>query len=134
MSVSGCTVLPCALDMHIKGARAALTMFSALNPRMACCCVQSQKVAKHLAEAGLHAEAVASVLLHLLQQPPVNLGVACVSASGHVPRHPLYALPLRRRVTQLGYPPVDGFRHAVPPPEKRVEVVARVHPAELPKH
>ena len=27
-------------------------------------------VAKHLAEAGLHAEAVASVLLHLLQQPP----------------------------------------------------------------
>ena len=22
------------------------------------------------------------------------------------------ALPLRRRITQLGYPPVDGFRHA----------------------
>ena len=47
-----------------------------------------------------------------LQHPPVDLGVARVSTCGHVPRHPVNALPLRRRITQLGYPPVDGFRHA----------------------
>ena len=57
------------------------------------------KVAKHLAEAGLHAEAVASVLLHLLQQPPINLGVAGVSTSGHV-------------VAELGDAAVDRLRHA----------------------
>ena len=74
------------------------------------------------------------------------------------------ALPLPRRITQLGYPPVDGFRHAaqlvgvglaflakapvreplveslgfdellVPSAEKGVEVVRGIHPAELPKH
>ena len=65
-----------------------------------------------MAEAGLHAEAVASVLLHLLQQPPINLGVAGVSTSGHVPCHPVNALPLRRCVAELRDAAVDRLRHA----------------------
>ena len=88
-----------------------------VDARLAVGQVQSQRltlrdVAKHLAEAGLHAEAVASVLLHLLQQPPINLGVAGVSTSGHVPRHPVNALPLRRCVAELGDAAVDRLRHA----------------------
>ena len=42
----------------------------------------------------------------------IHLGVAGVSTSGHVPRHPVNARALRRGVAQLWDPPVDGFRHA----------------------
>ena len=77
-----------------------------------------EKVAQHLAKGGLDAEAVASVFLHLqgscvcfLHEAAINLGVACVSAGGHVPRHPLYALPLRRGISQLRYASVYGLRH-----------------------
>ena len=52
------------------------------------------------------------MLLHLLQQPPINLGVAGVSTSGHVPRHPVNALPLRRCVAELGDAAVDRLCHA----------------------
>ena len=94
----------------------------------------------------------------------IDLGVARVSTSSHVPRHPVNARALRRGVAQLWDPPVDGFRHAaqlvrvglallaqapvrqplvqglrldqllVPPPQQGVEVIARVHLAELPQH
>ena len=40
------------------------------------------------------------------------MGIARVSTSSHVPRHPVNARALRRGVAQLGDPPVDGFRHA----------------------
>ena len=42
----------------------------------------------------------------------IDLGVARVSTSSHVPRHPVNARALRRGVAQLWDPPVDGFRHA----------------------
>ena len=82
------------------------------------CVGKWKKVAQHLAKGGLDAEAVASVFLHLqgscvcfLHEAAINLGVACVSAGGHVPRHPLYALPLRRGISQLRYASVYGLRH-----------------------
>ena len=42
----------------------------------------------------------------------IDLGIARVSTSSHVPRHPVNARALRRGVAQLWDPPVDGFRHA----------------------
>ena len=42
----------------------------------------------------------------------IDLGVAGVSTCGHVPRHPVNALPLRRRVAELGDATVDRLRHA----------------------
>ena len=41
----------------------------------------------------------------------IDLGVCRVSTCGHVPRHPVNALPLRGGVAQLRDPPVDGLRH-----------------------
>ena len=45
-------------------------------------------------------------------QAAIDLGIARVSTSSHVPRHPVNARALRRGVAQLWDPPVDGFRHA----------------------
>ena len=128
------------------------------------CCVQSAKVTEDLAKVGRDAEAVTSASSIYLQHPPVDLGVARVSTSGHVPCHPLNARALRRGVAELGDPAVDRLRHPAElvgiafaflaeasvrePPVKGlrlhqllvsathegVEVVARVHLAELPQH
>ena len=94
----------------------------------------------------------------------IDLGVARVSTSSHVPRHPVNARALRRGVAQLWDPPVDRLRHAaqlvrvglallaqpavrqplveglrlhellVPPPQQRIQIVRRVQLAELPQH
>ena len=40
------------------------------------------------------------------------MGVGRVSSCGHVPRHPVNALPLRRGVPQLWDAAVDRLRHA----------------------
>ena len=99
-----------------------------------------------------------------LQQSSEHLAVASVSSSGYVPRHSMHALALSRRVAELWDPSVDGLRHPaelvgvgfallpqatlgqplieglglhellVPPPEKRIEIVARIHPAKLAQH
>ena len=45
-------------------------------------------------------------------QAAIDLGIARVSTSSHVPRHPVNARSLRRGEAQLWDPPVDGFRHA----------------------
>ena len=41
----------------------------------------------------------------------IDLGIARVSTSSHVPRHPVNARALRRGVAQLWDPPVHGLRH-----------------------
>ena len=46
------------------------------------------------------------------QKTAIDLGVARVSTSSHVPRHPVNARALRRGVAQLWDPPVDRLRHA----------------------
>ena len=128
VSASGCTVLPCALDMHIKGTLGRADNVQCSKPTHGILLRSKSKVAQHVLEARSLPEAQHALLFHLyVLHPdarrgsswpwPLRRHEARRDSRLHGVPHRLIArsqhLPsLRARPTQLWNSAVHGFRHS----------------------